>query len=189
MIITDDAPTLHDLVMLYGYDMDEILGNYPIWDEEKREWLNSMIYRHFAYREIAPETPQGYAFLMARTMAEMSPSVMPLFRALDADFDILSSYETTSTGKDTTTADSKQLYSATPQTQLSGDENYATNLTDTSTSNESANSTTSSGRNVPVGDMLTSWMQSVNNALYIVYNGLEPLHQQILEMGGVATWQ
>ena len=37
MIITDDAPTLHDLVMLYGYDMGEILGDYPIWDEEKRD--------------------------------------------------------------------------------------------------------------------------------------------------------
>lgn len=189
MIITDDAPTLHDLVMLYGYDMADIVGNYPIWDEEKREWLNSMIYRHFAYREIAAETPQEYAFLMARTMEEMSPSVMPLFRALDGEFDILNSYENTSTSDDTTTADGKQLYSATPQTQLSGNENYATNLTDTSNETMSANSTTSSGRNAPVGDMLTSWMQSVNNALYIVYNGLEPLHQQILEMGGVATWQ
>lgn len=189
MIITDDAPTLHDLVMLYGYDMADIMGNYPIWDEGKREWLNSMVYRHFAYREIATETAQEYAFLMARTMAEMSPSVMPLFRALDTDFDILTGYETTSAGTDTASADSKQLYSATPQTQLSGDENYATNLTEASTSNESANSTTSSGRNAPVGDMLTSWMQSVNNALYIVYNGLEPLHQQVFEMGGVATWQ
>ena len=189
MITTDDAPTLHDLVMLYGYDMDDILGNYPIWDEGMREWLNSMVYRHFAYREIAPETPQGYAFLMARTMAEMSPSVKPLFRALDTDIDILSGYETTSAGTDTTNAGSKQLYSATPQTQLSGEENYATNLTDTTNATTSANSTTSSGRNVPVGDMLTTWMQSVNNALYIVYNGLEPLHQQVIELGGVATWQ
>lgn len=189
MIITDDAPTLHDLVMLYGYDMDDILGNYPIWDEGKREWLNSMIYRHFAYREIAAETPQEYAFLMARTMAEMSPSIMPLFKALDSEFDILNSYENTSTSDDTTTADGKQLYSATPQTQLSGEENYATNLTDTNNITSSANKTESSGRNAPVGDMLTSWMQSVNNALYIVYNGLEPLHQQILVMGGVASWQ
>ena len=189
MIITDDAPTLHDLVMLYGYDMGEILGDYPIWDEGKREWLNSMIYRHFAYREIAAETAQEYAFLMARTMAEMSPAVMPLFRALDGEFDILSGYETTSTGTDTTSADAKQLYSATPQTQLSGEENYATNLTDTSNETSSTNSTTGSGRNVPIGDLTTSWMQSVNNALYIVYNGLEPLHQQVFEMGGIATWQ
>ena len=109
MIITDDAPTLHDLVMLYGYDMTDIVGNYPIWDEEKREWLNSMIYRHFAYREISAETAQEYAFLMARTMAEMSPSIMPLFRALDLEFDILSSFENTSMSNDTTTADGKQL--------------------------------------------------------------------------------
>lgn len=189
MIITDDAPTLHDLVMLYGYDMADIVGDYPIWDESKREWLNSMIYRHFAYREIASETAQEYAFLMARTMAEMSPSVMPLFRALDSEFDILSSYENISTSNDTTSADGKQLYSATPQTQLSGEENYATNLTDTKNTSSSANKTEASGRNTPVGDMLTSWMQSVNNALYIVYNGLEPLHQQVFEMGGIATWQ
>lgn len=189
MIITDDAPTLHDLVMLYGYDMADIVGDYPIWDESKREWLNSMIYRHFAYREIGTETAQEYAFLMARTMAEMAPSVMPLFKALDSEFDILSSFENTSASHDTTTADGKQLYSATPQTQLSGEENYATNLTDTTNATTSKNSTTSSGRNAPVGDMLTSWMQSVNNALYIVYNGLEPLHQQVFELGGVATWQ
>lgn len=189
MIITDDAPTLHDLVMLYGYDMADIVGDYPIWDEEKRKWLNSMIYRHFAYREIAAETPQEYIFLMARTMAEMSPSIMPLFKALDSEFDILSSYENTSTSNDTSTADGKQLYSATPQTQLSGEENYATNLTDTTNATTTTNRTESSGRNAPVGDMLTSWMQSVNNALYIVYNGLEPLHQQVFEMGGVATWQ
>lgn len=189
MIITDDAPTLHDLVMLYGYDMADIVGDYPIWDEEKREWLNNMIYRHFAYREIAAETPQEYIFLMSRTMAEMSPSIMPLFKALDSEFDILSSFENTSKSNDTTTADGKQLYSATPQTQLSGEENYATNLTDTTNATTTTNRTESSGRNAPVGDMLTSWMQSVNNALYIVYNGLEPLHQQVFEMGGVATWQ
>lgn len=189
MIITDDAPSLHDLVMLYGYDMGEILGDYPIWDEEKREWLNSMVYRHFAYREIAAETPQEYIFLMSRTMAEMSPAIMPLFKALDGEFDILNSYENTSVSDGTGSTKGKQLYSATPQTQLSGEENYATNLTDSESETENAQSTTSSGRNAPVGDMLTSWMQSVNNALYIVYNGLEPLHQQVFEMGGVATWQ
>ena len=189
MIITDDAPTLHDLVMLYGYDMADIVGDYPIWDEGKREWLNSMIYRHFAYREIGTETAQEYAFLMARTMAEMSPSVMPLFKVLDSEFDILSSFETTSTSDYNSTADANQLYSATPQTQLSGEENYATNITNTTNAATTANKTETSGRNAPVGDMLTTWMMSVNSALYIVYNGLEPLHQQVFEMGGVATWQ
>lgn len=176
MLISDAPPTLYDCVELYGMDYSEYMSDYPIWDEGKREWLNAMIYEHFAYREIAQETPAKHLFYMRRTMREMMRSVNPMFRALDSDFDILRTYETVQTS----TGDTVQTYSALPQSRLSPDEDYATNRTE----NGSDASATSYGRQ-DVGAALTAWASSVNNALYIVYNGLEPLYMQVFDYEGV----
>lgn len=173
MLITDDGPTLHDCVELYGMDWQQTMSDYPIFDEGKREWLNTRIYEHFAYREIAQETPSDHFRLIRRTMHEMMPALNPMFSVLDGEIDILAGYA--STGEHVSEA--RQLFSATPQTQLSAAENYATNLTDTTSSENSK----TSGRSVPAGDMLTSWATSVNNALYLVYNGLEPYYLQIFD--------
>lgn len=173
MLITDDGPTLRDCVELYGMDWEEAMSDYPIFDEGKREWLNTRIYDHFAYREIAQETPSDHFRLIRRTMHEMMPALNPMFSALDGEIDILAGYA--STGEHDSEA--RQLFSATPQTQLSAVENYATNLTETASSESSR----TSGRSTPAGDMLTSWATSVNNALYLVYNGLEPYYLQIFD--------
>lgn len=173
MLITDDGPTLHDCVELYGMDWEKTMSDYPIFDEGKREWLNTRIYEHFAYREIAQETPADHFRLIRRTMHEMMPALNPMFSVLDGEIDILAGYA--SAGEHDSEA--RQMFSATPQTQLSAAENYATSLTDT-TSSESSKA---SGRSMPAGDMLTSWATSVNNALYLVYNGLEPYYLQIFD--------
>ena len=173
MLITDDGPTLRDCVELYGMDWDETMSDYPVFDEGKREWLNTRIYEHFAYREIAQETAADHFRLIRRTMHEMMPALNPMFSALDGEIDILAGYA--SAGEHDSEA--RQLFSATPQTQLSAAENYATNLTDAT----SSESTRTSGRSKPAGDMLTSWATSVNNALYLVYNGLEPYYLQIFD--------
>ena len=96
-----------------------------------------------------------------------------MFSVLDGEIDILAGYASAVEND----SEARQLFSATPQTQLSAAENYATNLTDT-TSSESSKT---SGRSMPAGDMLTSWATSVNNALYLVYNGLEPYYLQIFD--------
>ena len=195
MLITDKAPCLHDIVMLYGEDWAEPLSEYPIWDETRREWLNSRIYNHFAFREIAQVTPAQFFFFLNRRMCEMMPTINPIFRALDDEVDILSSYQTRdksqgttqSTAQNENTTSQKQLYSATPQTQLSGAENYATNLTEATgddagkslQENTDASESTHEGRNAPTAEMLSNWLAGVNNALYIVFNGLEPLFQQV----------
>lgn len=173
MLITDESPTLHDCVELYGMDWEEAMSDYPIFDEGKREWLNTRIYEHFAYREIAQETPSDHFRLIRRTMHEMMPALNPMFSVLDGEIDILAGYASAAEHD----SEARQLFSATPQTQLSAGENYATNLTD-STSSESSKT---SGRSMPAGDMLTSWATSVNNALYLVYNGLEPYYLQIFD--------
>lgn len=173
MLITDDGPTLHDCVELYGMDWQQTMSDYPIFDEGKREWLNTRIYEHFAYREIGQETAADHFRLIRRTMHEMMPALNPMFSVLDGEIDILAGYASAGVHD----SEARQLFSATPQTQLSAAENYATNLTDT-TSTESSKT---SGRSMPAGDMLTSWATSVNNALYLVYNGLEPYYLQIFD--------
>lgn len=176
MLISDAPPCLRDLVELYGHDYDAYMSDYPIWDESKREWLNGMIYDHFAYREIAQETGAKHLYYLRRTMREMMPSVNPMFKALDSDFDILKTYETVNTS----TGDARQTFSNLPQSRLKDTEDYATNVTD----NESTGEAVSYGRG-DVGSALSAWSQSINNALYIVYNGLEPLYMQVFDYEGV----
>ena len=187
MIITDEAPTLFDVVTLYGNDWDAEMSKYPIWDESRREWLNDMVFEHFAYREIGQETGTDHIRLVGRTMREMMPALNPMFKAIDEEHDILEGFAQTATTESADTG--RQLYSATPQTQLSGAENYATNLTDTE--GKQTSTTRSAGRGATVGDLLTNWASSVNNALYLVYNGLEPLYQQVFELDerSVRQWQ
>lgn len=182
MLYSDSAPTLYDLVHLYGEDFKEALSDYPIWDESKREWLNGRIFEKFAYREIGDDTPAKFLFFLRRRMHDMMPTVNPMFKALE-NVDILEGYETFDDvdASSKSSAEQANLYSATPQTQLSGAKNYATNLTETEGENEGESSQKSRhyGRSGSVGDMASNWAMSVNNALYIVYNGLEPLFNQI----------
>lgn len=70
-----DQCTLYDCVNRYGYTIAGILGNYPIWDESKREWLNDEIYRYFEYRELASETPKLFSSYAQRTMNRVMPKV------------------------------------------------------------------------------------------------------------------
>lgn len=176
MLISDATPTLHDCIELYGMPFDEYMSAYPIWDETRRDWLNGMIRQHFEYRQIAQETPAKHGYYLMRTMADMMPSVNPMFKVLDSDFDILSGADSISKS----TAGTKQVYSALPQARLSPTGEYATNATE----NETTSTSEVSGRTAPIGDMLSSWASSVNNALYIVYNGLEPLYMQVFPNEG-----
>lgn len=182
MLYTDQAPTLFDVVNLYGEGFEEALSDYPIWDEGKRAWLNDRIFNKFAYREIGDDTPAKFLFFLRRRMHDMMPTVNPMFAALE-DVNILEGYETydDTTASSKSSAEQANLYSATPQTQLSGAKNYATNLTETEGENEGTTDQKAKhyGRSGTVGDMASNWAMSVNNALYIVYNGLEPLFNQI----------
>lgn len=180
MIYTDDYPVLYDIVHLYGEELD--FGDYPIWDESKREWLEYRIYEHFEYRKIAQDTPAKFNKFLKRRMAEMMPTINPIFALLD-QADLSKEYMTWDESDSTSANGGTQetLFSDTPQTQLSGEENYATNLNVTK-NDGTANQTDKSihgGRSSSLGAVATEWMASVNNALYIVFNGLEPLFLQV----------
>lgn len=178
MLLSDATPTLYDCVELYGMDLDAYLSDYPIWDEGKRDWLNARIKDHFLYRQIAQDTPAKHGYYLRRTMHDMMASVNPMFAALDRENDILKGFAQ----EQTVTSSANQTFSALPQSRLSSKDDYATNSTD----NTSDASTRISGRTQSIGAALTEWASSVNNALYIVYNGLEPLYMQVLP---VSDWE
>lgn len=172
MFSSDETPTLYDCIELYGMDFDAAMADYPIWDETRRAYLNECIKRHFLYRQIAQDTPAKHAYYLNRTMHDMMGSLNPYFKVIDStDIDILS----TADAQATQTARTKQVNSALPQSRLDPSKDYATS----SAENDSSSTSTSSGRSVPIADMLTKWASSVTNGLFIVYNGLEPLYMQI----------
>lgn len=139
-----------------GFDLG--LDKYPIFDENYRAPLNAKIIEHYYFREIGFETPQLFKRFLNRKMNEIMPFYNQLYKSTLEDFDPFTNYDMRTEGstsgssdqsrdysrteKTTTKAESetvndtdskaRTLVSATPQMQLSGNDDYATNITDTS---------------------------------------------------------
>ena len=189
MLITDDTPTLRDVVHLYGNDLWDAARPYPIWDESQREELQNKIYDHFEFRKIAQDTPALFVAYLNRRMREMMPVINPIFAALaDEKLDIMATYSTedTNISSSETNNSARQVFSATPQAQLSGAKDYATNLTDNTEQGTGQGKSTSThkGTQGQAAEVLTKWLAGVNNALYLVFNGLEPLFNQLYDEAG-----
>lgn len=152
-----------------GFDIG--LDDYPIFDEAYRYGLNTKIVEHFYYREIGQETPELFKRFLNRRMNEIMPYYNQLYLseklALEHDpmvnQDIstkgnsVSQGQTSSESHQETSADSttdgsttsdtkskaRTLVSTTPQMQLSGREDYATNITDTTNEGHSEGTSSS----------------------------------------------
>lgn len=154
-----------------GYDLG--MRSYPIFDEAYRDLLNGKIIEHFWFREIGLETPALFKRFLNRKLNEVMPYYNQLYKSCLLDFDPLVNSNIVTTGNtentvvenrntdhsEKTNADStakqdsdthvksRALVSQTPQMQLSGREDYATNITDTETNThvegKSANITSS----------------------------------------------
>ena len=162
-----DSPTLYDVVERYGWTISELLGNYPIWDEDYRTWLNNEIYLYFEYRRIGSETPQMFANFAGRTMNRVMPKVNSIAGfVLDDPYEnwAVTGTQTTETSTDTTydssvertpdletTVDSETeskataLVSDTPQVKLKGTENYMSALNESGSTGTSGSTTTQTG--------------------------------------------
>lgn len=160
LLTSDKGPTLYDLLNYYGYTQADIFGGYPIWDESKREWLQERITAHFYYREINQDTPAQFMFFLNRRMNEIMPSINPVFESLEDAKPAVGQWQ-----------DARVLSSTTPQTQLSGAEQYADGLQDTHIE--------AGGQ---IAQMMQDWYTGVNNALLLVYTELEPLFYQFWEV-------
>lgn len=172
---------LGDLVQS-GFDLQmDKPSSYPIFDEEYRAGLNAKIIDHYEFREIGLETPALFRKFLLRKMREIMPYYNQLYLSTLHDFDPFSNYDLFSTGDSTRTASenrqinrteqtdteaeskttnatdstARTVNSNTPQMQLSGREDYATNLADsTSTTTADGDSTQTSTANQKMNDLM-----------------------------------
>lgn len=132
------------------------LNGYPIFDEAYRDTLNGKIVDRYFNREIGMETIDMFQLAMRRKMNEIMPLYNKLYLSEQMKFDPLNTIdiETVSTGtaletgansstsNDSATGEthsdnrtnsntrSRAVTSDTPQTMLSGDEDYASGASD-----------------------------------------------------------
>ena len=62
---------LGTLVNKFGFDLE--LNEYPIFNEEYREKLNSKILNHYYFHEIGFEVPERFRFYLKSTLNEIMP--------------------------------------------------------------------------------------------------------------------
>lgn len=177
----DGGATPYELVEQYGYDWDAQMGDYPIWDESQREWLNGMIYDQFCYREIAQETGAQFFHYLNIRMWRVMPTVNAVAAAFlgdkaETDFKStgvskLEQHTTTDTaadgiakadGKSDTTGSSTTesateskstvIASETPQVRLGGNENYMNALNETGAKGNGSGKDTQESHNTQSGN-------------------------------------
>lgn len=156
---------LKDVLKFTGGKMG--LDNYPIFDEAYREPLNKKIERHYWNREIGHETIDIFLYQMESKMNEIMPLYNQHYKLGLLEVDPLSTMSVksltqmdstanvtgTSESESTSGSKARAVVSDTPQTQLSPDDDYATQLQDnisdsTATGNQTDNqSTLSEGTN------------------------------------------
>ena len=168
-----------------GFDLG--LDMYPIFDEEYRRALNAKIVEHYWFREIGLETPQLFKRFLNRRMNEIMPFYNQLYESALLEFDPMANNRMETTGEssgeseqtrdyeraekaegttaNSTGSDARTLVSATPQMQLSGREDYATNITD-SRSETKAHGTTSTASSAK--DSSTSGANSTERYVNVV---------------------
>lgn len=166
--MADFTIELRDVVRMVGADQIG-LSDYPIFDEQYREFLNAKIIDHYWFREIGLETVDMFIRQLRAKMGEIMPYYNKWYQAENymADIDPLSTQDTHSTGSahshsssstkqrssekaDNTTASTSKskgrtVQSETPQTMLSGNQDYATAATDNHSTADGTNKVTGSG--------------------------------------------
>lgn len=151
--MADFTIELRNVVEMVGAD-NIGLSDYPIFDDQYRDFLNSKIIDHYYYREIGQETVDMFIRQLRTKMWEIMPYYNKWYQAEDmmADIDPLSTQDMHSKGSaqshssssskqkrseaadNTTGSTSKSkgrtVQSETPQTMLSGNQDYATSASD-----------------------------------------------------------
>jgi hypothetical protein len=203
-------------------DWDKLgLGYYPIFDELYRPVLNGKIVSNFFTREIGVETIDLWIQRTASKMQNIMPYFNKLYESEKIPYQALATMrlETDrndtvhSTGNDVsnTTADSssntsgRSVNSTTPNTMLSGDEDYATGASDSNsqssthstgeTESNSTNDATNEGNSVTSGyqgaesDLIMKYRDSFLNIDMNVMSQMEELFMGILDTSDNFTSQ
>ena len=198
------------------HDVEKLaLKEYPVFDEGYRLPLNRKILDHFYMQEIGFETADLFIFHLKRKMNEIMPYYNQLYRSEQLRFDPLNTIdistlgessndvhqtsESTNTTTSDTTSDSRAVGSDTPQTQLSGREDYASSIADshgvTKATGEGVSGDTTTGtgttsqgnaargRRGPVGALLADWRASMLNVDMMVVSEIQPLFMGLWNNG------
>jgi hypothetical protein len=165
------------------------LNDYPIFDEAYRQILNGKIIDHYFMREIGTETIDMFQLFMRRKMQEIMPFYNQMYKSTQIEFEPLLTINMESTGTnkatESVTADntteatsdstskSRAVNSQTPQTMLSGDEDYASSASDsnsdqTGTSNATQNNKSDSTSEAD-SDNITKGYQGLASDLIMRY--------------------
>lgn len=195
------------------------LRDYPIFDEGHRLPLNKKIVDHYLFREIGHETSDLFIFALNRKMNEIMPYYNQIYLSERLKFDPLltidihSMSESSSTSEQTTDSNStnsattdnksRSVASDTPQTQLSGDGDYASSLTDSTAestvSGEGSDAATASGvvsasdngatrgRQGSAGSLLVEWRAAMLNVDMAVVGELGELFMGVWNNGDIES--
>lgn len=191
------------------------LNDYPIFDDDYRDVLNGKIIDRYMNREIGQETVSMFQLAMRRKMNEIMPFYNKLYLTEQIAYDPLSTIDirtisnaatnqngqSTGTSEATTnaTGGSRSVNSETPQTQLSGNGDYATSASDvnsTSANESNANQTSNeiqesesetesntTGYQGVASDLVMRYRESLLNIDLSVLGELEELFMLVWDNG------
>ena len=201
------------------------LAQYPIFTDgvanvpSYRATLNGKIFDHFMNREIGSESLGVWRLSMRRKMNEIMPFYNQYYLSTQIHIEPIRTTDlsTNSTMHDATvaaqtannaanstgTAVARTVSSDTPQTMLSGNEDYASSATDSNsqnastatgnqasngtTTNDAANTSTIIGYQGAASDLLIRYRDSFINVDMMVINELEECFMQIWDNGDSFT--
>lgn len=183
------------------------LQYFPIFDPGYKGQLTGKIVDHYWNREIGTETIEMFQLAMRRKMNEIMPYYNLLYKSVQIQFDPLSTVDLTTTSTidsdEHVTGDSTQagtggtrsVSSETPQTQLSGNADYATSASDSNsqnnsngtsnqdTTNDVITDSTTKGYQGVAADLLMRYRESLLNIDVMVINELEELFMLVWDNG------
>lgn len=195
------------------------VGFMPIFDEDYRDILTGKIVDQFWNREIGQETPDMFQMRMRVKLNEIMPYYNKLYLSeaipysaldtirLQTDSKTTASETGESTGTSSsetlTNSDGRAVSSTTPQTMLSGDEDYASGASDSTsatssdadasqvgtshTLGESEGDTLVSGYQGAASDLVVRFRDSLLNIDLMVLRDLDELFMQVFDNGDTYT--
>lgn len=189
------------------------IGLMPIFDEEYRPIITGKVVDHFWNREIGFETIDLFKMKMRSRLNNIMPFYNQLYKSTLVEYEALSTInlKTESTSRNAGTEESnatsnaenltknasRAVQSTTPQTMLSGDEDYASAASDTNSQAESeaqntslataASESESEGDSLVTGyqgtpaDLIMRFRDSLINVDLMIIRDLEQMFMQVFD--------
>lgn len=195
------------------------VGHMPIFDESYKDILTGKIIDRFWNREIGFESLDVFQMKMRVKLNEIMPFYNQLYKSTEIPYEALSTInlktesESRNTGTEnsagnststqTTNGESRAVQSTTPQTMLSGDEDYASSAADTrslsagesgsentaeaTSTGEATGDTLVTGYQGTPADLIMRFRDSLLNVDLMVLRDLEELFMQVFDNGDSYT--